>query len=274
MLFDYHVHSTYSDDAENSMAEMAAAAASAGLAGLCFTDHVDLDDINGRFNPVAWRSEEYFAAFAAAQSAAGDNISLRLGIELGEANHYPEVAREISAVVPDFIIGSIHNLKDTPDFYCGRAGGELPEMYATRESCHALLDRYITELEETERLGCFDVIGHIGYPLRYMRSVYPELTLEPWYERLAELFRRLVQSGKGIELNCSGLRQSLGETMPNGSILALYKSMGGEIITLGSDAHSVKHVGMGLEEGKKLLKGLGFSHYCVYNRRKIEFIKL
>lgn len=274
MLYDFHIHSIYSDDAENTMAQMALAAAKAGLAGVCFTDHADLDDINGKYNPLAWRKDEYFAAFEEAKAAAGDKTALRLGLELGEATHYPEVAKAVAAEVPDFIIGSVHNLSGMADFYCGRAGGEDGEMYATPEACHALLERYIGELEDTARLGCFDVIGHIGYPLRYMRTLYPEIGLEAWTERLAELFRTLAQSGKGIELNCSGLRQSLGETMPSRWLLALYRDMGGEMITLGSDAHRTQHLGSGLDEGKNLLLGLGFTHYCVYNRRKAEFIKL
>lgn len=274
MLYDYHVHSVYSDDADNTMAEMASAAAEAGLAGLCFTDHADLDDINGDHNPAAWRPEEYFAAFDRALASLKGGTRLRLGLELGEANHHPEKAAKIAAEVPDFIIGSIHNLKDTPDFYCGRAGGECPKMYADLHACRALLERYVTELEETAALGLFDVIGHIGYPLRYMRTLFPALDLEPWRERLAELFRGLALSGRGIELNCSGLRQSLGETMPSASLLALYRDMGGEIITLGSDAHCCRHLGSGLEAGKNLIIGLGFTHYCVYNKRKAEFIKL
>lgn len=274
MLYDFHTHSIYSDDADNTMAEMALAAAKAGLDGICFTDHADLDDINGVFNPGAWRREEYFAAFDEAKAAAGEKITLRLGLELGEASHYPDIARKVAGEVPDFIIGSVHNLAGMADFYCGRAGGEMPEMYAAPDACRALLDKYVTELEDTAALGCFDVIGHIGYPLRYMRTLYPDMGLEPWRDRLAELFRGLAQAGKGIELNCSGLRQSLGETMPSRWILALYKDMGGEIITLGSDAHRTEHVGSGLPVGKNLLEGLGFSHYCVYNKRKVEFINL
>lgn len=274
MLYDYHVHSTYSDDAESSMSEMALAAAEAGLDGLCFTDHVDLDDINGIYNPNAWRSGEYFSAFENARAAAEGKISLRLGVELGEATHYPEVAKAIAKEIPDFIIGSVHNLTATPDFYCGRAGGENPEMYADEAACRALLERYVTELEETAALGIFDVIGHIGYPLRYMRTLYPAMSIEPWRERFAELFRTLARSGKGIEVNCSGLRQSLKETMPAQWLLDLYRDMGGEIVTLGSDAHSTAHVGSGLSVGKNLLQGIGFKNYCVYNKRNVEFITL
>ena len=273
MLYDFHTHSTYSDDAENTMAQMALAAAEAGLAGICFTDHADLDDIDGSYNPQAWRPEEYFAAFEEAKAAAGDKMTLRLGLELGEANHYPELARDIAAQVPDFIISSVHNLRGMADFYRGRPGGEDPAMYATPEACRVLLEKYITELEETAAQDCFDVIGHIGYPLRYMRRLYPGLGLEPWRERLAELFRGLVRAGRGIELNCSGLRQELGETMPTQWIMALYRDMGGEIVTLGSDAHRVKDVGACLRDGKNLLQGLGFRRYCVYNKRKADFIR-
>ena len=274
MLFDQHVHSTYSDDAENSMAEMALAAARAGLGGICFTDHVDLDDMLGAYNPGAWRPDEYFSAFEGAREAAGDKLSLRLGLELGEGCHYPAEAARIAAQVPDFIIGSVHNLSHTADFYCGRPGGEAPAMYETREHCTALLERYMDELEATARQGSFDVIGHIGYPLRYMRQVWPDAALTPLRERMAELFRLLIADSRGIEVNTSGLRGTLGETMPAEWLLRLYRDLGGEIVTLGSDAHRVSDVGAGLREAKNLLRGLGFERYCVYNRRKVDFIRI
>lgn len=275
MLYDFHVHSAYSDDAESSMVEMARAAVRCGLSGICFTDHADLDDINGNFNPEAWRPAEYYAAFQAAREAVDSRqIILRLGLELGEASHYPAEAQRIAAEIPDFIIGSVHNLAGTADFYYGRSGGEDSRMFSSPETCHRLLERYVAELEDTAHLGCFDVIGHIGYPLRYMRTVYPSLGLEPWRDRLAELFRAIIRVGKGIELNCSGLRQSLGETMPNRNLLELYRDLGGKIITLGSDAHRCADIASGLINGKKLLSALGFRHYSVYNKRKVEFINL
>lgn len=274
MLCDYHVHSLCSFDGESGMTEIALAAAKAGLDEICFTDHADLDDEDGKFNPLAWRGEEYFSAFEEARRAAGGKISLRLGLELGEGNHYPEKAREIAATVPDFIIGSVHNLRGTADFWRGRAGGEDKEMFKTRERCESLLECYVSELEETERLGEFDVIGHIGYPLRYMRAFYPDITLEGQTERLAELFRRLIRAGKGIEVNTSGLRGELGETMPAPWLIRLYRDLGGEIITIGSDAHSAKDTGKGIKDAKNLIRGIGFTRFCVYNRRKENFVNL
>ncbi len=274
MFSDLHTHSLISDDAENSMAEIALAAAKRGLDLVCFTDHADLDGLEGGPAPFPFPTERWQAAFEAAREAAKGRVTLRLGLELGEADHRPAEAAALAAAVPDFIIGSTHNLCGLPDFYCGRPGGEAPALFDAAEKRRALLSRYVSELEATAALGLFDVIGHIGYPLRYMRAYEPDLTLLPWRERLAELFRRLIAAGKGVEVNTSGLRGSLGETMPAPWLLSLYRDLGGELVTLGSDAHRTGDVGAGIAETQKLLRTLGFRFHCVYNKRKAAFYPL
>lgn len=274
MFSDLHTHSAISDDAEDSMRAMALAAAEKGLELLCLTDHADLDALDGSPQRQPFPLGEWRAAFEEAREAAGDRVALRLGLELGEADHHPEAAAALAAAVPDFIIGSTHNLLHTPDFYCGRPGGEAPALFNTAEKRRALLDRYVSELEATARLGFFDVLGHIGYPLRYMRPYEPQLSLMPWRDRLAELLRGLIAAGKGIEVNTSGLRGSLGETMPAPWLLRLYRDLGGEVLTLGSDAHRCRDLGAGITETKKWLAELGFRRHCVYNKRKAEFYPL
>ena len=55
MLTDFHIHSTASYDAHDSMRDMALSAYSRGVRMICFTDHVDLDDYhNGRPDPKAF----------------------------------------------------------------------------------------------------------------------------------------------------------------------------------------------------------------------------
>ena len=84
-LADYHVHSRVSPDASASMTALAEAAIRLGFQELCFTDHVEPI----RFGTTQPR-EDYdwapmTAEFRAAQAAAGDRITLRLGAELGDA---------------------------------------------------------------------------------------------------------------------------------------------------------------------------------------------
>ena len=104
-------------------------------------------------------------------------------------------------------------------------------------------DRYIEEHFELAELGFFDVLGHLGYTKRYMKRRGFDIGLEGHEDRLRELFRLLIQNGKGIELNTSGLRDTTGSTFPEKHVLKLYREAGGEIITVGSDSHRTEDVG-------------------------------
>lgn len=54
-------------------------------------------------------------------------------------------------------------------------------------------------------------------------------------------------------------------------ILRLYRELGGEIITLGSDSHMKEHLGFNIENMKKVLKDLGFKYFMTYE--KMEMIR-
>ena len=57
-------------------------------------------------------------------------------------------------------------------------------------------------------------------------------------------------------------------------MLKLYRSMGGEIITIGSDAHVPEHIGFHFDEAQELLRSCGFRYFTTYTRRKPEFHSL
>jgi len=269
ILTDFHTHSYCSDDGTASMYEMALAGAEKGVSIMCFTDHVDIDYYKtGRLNPDCFANwEKIKEEYARAVEKLGGRIDLRLGIEFGGANHAPEKAKAIAATEElDFVIGSLHNIRETPDFYCIR--------YKDERECRDLIDKYVEEQFEIVKLGCFDVIGHLGYTKRYMKQYGFDIGLEGYEERLMELFGLLVQSGKGIEINTSGLRDSTGVTFPEMKVLKLYREAGGEIITVGSDSHRPEDVGANIEDAYELLKEAGFKYFTVFKKRKPEFIKL
>ena len=68
--------------------------------------------------------------------------------------------------------------------------------------------------------------------------------------------------------------KALPDTTPSKDILKLYRKLGGEIITIGSDSHKHVHLGMYINEGKELLKSLGFRYFCTYDSMKPVFHKL
>ena len=57
-------------------------------------------------------------------------------------------------------------------------------------------------------------------------------------------------------------------------ILKRYKELGGEIITVGSDAHKPENLLHHFSRAKAVLEECGFQYYTIFQRRKAEFIKL
>lgn len=164
-LADYHVHSTCSFDAKNRMAEMARVSKQRGIAEVCFTDHSDFGVAEtmqigpDSFTLPKQQAHQYIEAL----EKAPEGIYMTLGLELGEGNHDPARAKRIYAMPEyDFILGSLHNLRDEQDFYY--------IQYESYEQCFELYDRYLDELIELAGIGCFDVMAHIGYCLRYITS--------------------------------------------------------------------------------------------------------
>lgn len=269
---DNHIHSNCSPDAHNTMAEMMKASYEAGVRHICFTDHCDMDYYQtGEPDPCCFSfRDRMLEQYEEAVREKPEDMSLYLGLELGESNHNPELAAEIaSSEELDYILGSLHNTKGSQDFY---------EMqYPDEEFCRCLLDSYMDELLELAELDCFDVMAHIGYPVRYIRKAgfSSNLSTATNGDKLEALLKRLIDNGKGIEINCAGYRNKyLNNCVPTYDILRMYKDLGGEIITVGSDAHRTQQAGSGLGRGFDILNELGYKYVTVFEKRKAKFIKL
>ena len=268
-LADLHTHSILSMDGNVPLSEMAAAAVAAGVSALTVTDHYDMLNEDGR-RVLTYDWTAGLAQFAETAPQFKDKLKLYLGIELGSAHVSPEHARLVIAGAGaglDQIIGSIHNFREE------HGGGEyFFADFHKLEDCHAALNDYLTSMEELVALpDCYDVLGHIIYPLRYMHRDGQEFSLMDNYrDRLAEILRIVIATGRSIEVNtCRGLTVEDWR-----DILKLYRDLGGTLVTTGSDAHYPQDVGKGLKEACALLQECGFQHLTVYNRRQAELIKI
>lgn len=259
-LADYHTHTRCSPDARNTMEEMAAAAAAAGLDEICFTDHVEPLEWNVTVPKTAdYDWPELERAFARAKTAAGGRIQLRLGIEMGDAPwDFAWAERQLErAPELDFVIGSIHSLPPPEDCNLGLFAP------ADEAAARASLERYLIQLERMVRWGKFQVVGHLTLPLRYLNERRGfHMTFDGFEAELRAILRLTVEKGLGIELNTNH-----GNTpLPDGKWLQIYRQLGGEIITLGSDAHRVSDVGRAIREGQELLRQCGFRRFCTFDR--------
>lgn len=266
-LVDYHTHTCCSMDSEAPLMEEARQAIRTGLKELCTTDHCDLIDGDGnRIYDLDWKPIQ--TQYEQVCSAYGAELNLRLGLELGCAQTDPECARKILAGAPlDFVIGSIHNQsmeRGGIDFYFLK--------YQTQQDCYAALDDYVASMAKLVKLeDCYDVLGHIIYPLRYMKDVEgPPITLDRYEDALRAIFTAAAQAGRGIEVN-TYCGRTVGEWLP---VLKLYRACGGEILTVGSDAHAAENIGKGAREALQLMQEAGFRYQTVYQGRVPQFIKL
>lgn len=242
------------------MTELAQAAVAAGLDELCFTDHVE---------PIVWGSTELrgpydwgalLAEFQEAKDAVESRLQLRLGIELGDAPWAFTHTEQMMADAPelDFIIGSVHMLSekfDGVDLYFFDPKDE--------EEARSGIADYLNQVRRLAEWGRFSVLGHLTLPLRYLNENKGfQLTFDGFETEVEEILRTLIKNGSGIELNTNR-----GNTpLPDEKWLRMYRELGGEIITLGTDAHSPRHVGCAIWERQQLLKDCGFTKFCTFEK--------
>lgn len=266
-LADYHIHSTCSPDGRQTMAQAAQAAVAAGLQELCFTDHVDTfywSDFSPR-SQHDWAEE--WRQFHQAQELWGDRITLRLGAELGDAQWSHERAEQLmDGQQLDFIIGSVHLAGD--DF--GRMDlYDVPQ--GTEAYYHRFIDSYLREVFALVQWGKFHVLGHLTLPLRYINEHWGEhITFDTHREQVEELLNLMVAQGIGLECNTN----RGGAPLPGPDILKLYRRLGGELITLGSDAHRPEAVGCCIAQRQSLLQDCGFRWFATYTGGEPEFHSL
>lgn len=112
----------------------------------------------------------------------------------------------------------------------------------------------------------FDVLAHVDLISRYdPAGSYP---FEKIKDILTDIFKIIIEKGKGIEINTSSWHYGLADTMPSGDILRLYHSLGGEIVTIGSDAHKPEYIGDHFEDARNILKEIGFTKIYTFEKHK------
>lgn len=260
-LADYHLHSRISPDARFSMTEMAEAALAAGMDEICFTDHMEpMTEDRKKRVPYDWAGLS--REFREVREAMGDRIRLRLGVELGEILWDLPYTEELMAQAPplDFVIGSNHVLSEKYgdiDWYYYRSTDE--------EAAREAIADYLALEKQMAEWGQFDVLGHLTLPLRYLNeNLGLHMTFDGFESQVEEIFRILMQKGCGIEVNTNR-----GHTpLPDEKWLRMYRDMGGEIITLGTDAHTPEFVGKAVRENQALLKRCGFTRFCTFRNRE------
>lgn len=264
-LIDCHTHSSNSPDADDTVLAMCKKASLLGLVAYAITDHCECNVYYDEGYDKT--TEKSFAEITAIKEKYDGRLNLLCGIELGQANqNYGNAEKVLSDKRLDFVIGSVHNLTGFADF----AFLDYPHENKTH-----LLEAYYKEMLEICKWGKFDILGHLTYPLRYMVGEQGfEIDMKPFHEPICEIFRTVIENGMGIEINTSGLRQKYGKTFPDLEYIKLYRELGGEILSLGSDSHCTMDLGKGIADGAELALEAGFKAVTYFKERKPHFVDL
>lgn len=268
ILWDCHMHSSFSADSDTPMEKMIEKAISLGLDGICFTEHLDPDypetpdHIDFSLDIPA-----YHETLLSLQEKYKNSLDVRFGIELGLQTHLENYFRGLLKETPfDFVIGSSHVVHGYDPYY--------PEFFQGRRESSAYMEYFESILENIAFFSEMDVYGHIDYVVRYGPNKNREYSYGRYQDILDEILRRLISKGVGIELNTGGYHYGLREPNPCMAVIRRYRQLGGEIITIGADAHTPDNIGSSFDKAAAVLQECGFRYYTVFHDRKPEFIKL
>ena len=254
MFFDSHIHTRFSADSTMTAEEALEAAKKQGL-GLVFTEHVDFSypgDLTFWFSP-----EEYWTAY---EPLRGDMLCL--GVEVGLVLGEEEMAEAFLARAPfDEVIGSVH-LVDGRDLYeaAGYEGRPQREMYAAYLHLMARLIRTHPYI---------DVLGHIDYIARYAPYDAPGIRYNEYAAEIDEVLLAIIETDTALELNT----RRLGDTFAAEELLPLYRrygELGGEYITIGSDAHQPDAIGAHFDIARQLAEVCGLTPITFRARRAVK----
>ena len=253
------MHSRVSFDSEEDPKDMIAAAEAAGLSEICFTDHYDFNKAY-KAEDICFTIEDYNKNY---DSLPISRVKVRRGVEFGITRwNMSEIKKLTNARHIDFVIGSLH--------YVGEADPYV-QTYWVNKSVHSAFEEYLSELYECLKLhDDFDVLGHLNYVCKSPHNPTHEPLLYKDFSDVAdEILKLIVSKGRGIEVNTSGIEDFL----PSREFVKRFRELGGEIITVGSDAHTASRVGANVRSALDMI-GDVFGYVCTFEDRKPIFHKL
>lgn len=265
-MFDYHIHTKSSADSTAEPSDIVRAAADAGLSEICLTNHADINHhVPDDYFP--FDLDEMAADYRAASKAgAALGVAVKNGIEIGvDKETLAEYESLLDGRSYDFIICSQHFIDGVDPYEQSYFSGK-----SQREAYEAYLAAALSTLSA---FNGYSVVGHIGYAAKYCRTRPAIMDMDGYGDYIEEILKVAVSRGKGIEVNTSGIKNT-GEPMAAYSVVKRFIELGGEIVTMGSDAHEPSRVGDRFAETAERLRAVGLRYVCTYDRMKPVFHSL
>ena len=261
MIIDYHVHTAFSTDAEGTMQEYITVAKEKTISEIGFSDHLLLKHLYDRSDFLVCAMPTYVDEFLGLKEKS--EIPIKLGIEIDFfRDKVGEIRNFIQKYPFDYVIGSVHVIDDwiidepsTSQEYSKR---NLAQVY----------DDYFRIVRDLCDQRLFDILGHPD--LIKIFGFRPDKDLTEVYEETAEA---LARAEICAEINPKGLIRPCREIYPNLQFLEALHAHNVPV-TLGSDAHAPKDLGLNLDEAVGFARRAGYTRICTFSHRHKAFVEL
>ena len=261
-LLDYHIHSDCSPDAESTMEEICETALELGISEIAFTEHLDLDPDDPAYGSFDY--DHYSRRIDEVKDLYGDRIVILKGVEVGYQKKFEDdIIAAMSDFEMDIIIGAVH-FADGILYTYRDAALEFFEERSLREA----VEPYFRELKDTAESGLFDVLAHLDVVKRFSVEKHGPFIPSALRDLIEPVLEGVLRTSTALEVNSSGFRRGLGEPFPSLEILQWYRSLGGKMLTTGSDAHVSRDCGAYLPDTLKVIEAAGFNGVLRFRERK------
>lgn len=270
-LTDNHTHTVFSTDGRMTMVRAIEKAREINLSGICFTEHYDFDAPENvtlfTFDPRE-HQEEIGRTVRSMNLGAGLEFEVLKGIEVGIQPKSMEAVKELlGRYCFDTVIASMHFIEDKDPYH-----GDYYLDYGYKEAYGRYLESILTCLKDFDG---YDILGHFDYVARYSPYKEHTITMAEFGEILDPILTLLAHNGKTFEINTKTYQPfAHGTPSLDTAILKRYKELGGDAVSLGSDAHTENHIGENFEYYSDIMKRCGFRYGVFYRQRNPVFVKL
>ncbi len=229
LKIDYHLHTEYSYDSQMKAVDLIDKAIALKYDTIAITEHLDLLPWElSRFGlPAFARYVKQVASYR--EQFASAPLRLVCGIEVGDFQRVRPFADELLAQLDfELILGAVHFIGDHNNVAVPMARPLSPAEISSyyRENLALVSDCDIHAL------------AHLGVYKRYYTQEPSETHCR---DILRDLFQTLIQRGIALEINYSAFRKPYRRLLPEPWQIDLYRSLGGNLFSLGSDSHLIGH---------------------------------
>lgn len=200
------------------------------------------------------RFADYMSACRRLQAKYAGQIRIYVGFETEAYRGSHDYAKElIETFSPDYVVGSVHHVKDIPFDYNQRRYDEAADCCGGLDGLYAT---YFDRQYEMIRALTPQVVGHLDI-IRIFDSDYHSRLVKPViWEKIVRNLRLVKRLDLILDFNLRPLSRGADEPYPSAPILKAACEMGIDIVP-GDDSHGVADIGAHMLRAIKLLRAAG-----------------